>query len=268
MFQYVCIVLQLAERVSMRLKGKTALVTGAAGDIGRTIAKRFSEEGATVILSDINEPGCQRTAEEIRASGKEAGMMIADVSKEEDTLALFDRVKKDYRRLDILANIAGGDAEIQIPLEEISNETITRNIDINLKSCIFCCREASNIMIEQEYGKIVNMCSMTYRGSPMQFSYSAAKGGIYAFTRTLALTLGMYNITANGIAPALVEVDAITSTMDPEMWEAVKADVSSRYPLGRIGQPEDVANCALFLASDESSFITGQIIEVSGGARL
>jgi len=252
----------------MRLKEKIALVTGAAGDIGRTTAKRFAEEGATVILSDIDESGCKRARNEIQAQGGSVGMIPADVSREANVVALFEQVKTDYSRLDILANIAGGDAEIQIPLEEITEETIAKNIDINLKSCIFCSREAANIMIDQEYGKIVNMCSLTYRGSPMQFSYSAAKGGIYAFTRTLALTLGMHNINVNGIAPSLVEVAAITTSVDPEMWEAVKADVSSRYPLGRIGQPLDVANCALFLASDESSFITGQIIEVSGGARL
>jgi 3-oxoacyl-[acyl-carrier protein] reductase len=123
-------------------------------------------------------------------------------------------------------------------------------------------------MKEQNYGKIVNMASLVHRGSPMQFSYSAAKGGVFAFTRTMAMALGMYNINVNAIGPALVEVDVIKNAVGPEMWEAVKEDTASRYPLGRIGQPIDVANCALFLASEESSFITGQLIEVSGGSRL
>jgi len=112
------------------------------------------------------------------------------------------------------------------------------------------------------------MSSLVYRGSPMQFTYSAAKGGVFAFTRSMALTLGMYNITVNGLAPALIEVDIIKNSISPEVWEALKEDCASRYPLGRVGQPVDVANCALFLASDESSFITGQIIEISGGGRL
>ena len=124
------------------------------------------------------------------------------------------------------------------------------------------------MMMEQQYGKIVNMSSLVHRGSPMQFTYSASKGGVFAFTRSMALALGMFNITVNALAPALVEVDVIKNAIGPEMWEALKEDCASRYPLGRVGQPIDVANCALFLASDESSFITGQLIEISGGARL
>ena len=142
------------------------------------------------------------------------------------------------------------------------------NIDVNLKSCILCCREASKIMMEQQYGKIINMSSLVYRGSPMQFTYSASKGGVFAFTRSMALALGMFNITVNALAPALVEVPIIKDTVGAEMWKALKEDCASRYPLGRIGQPVDVANCALFLASDEADFITGQLIEISGGARL
>jgi 3-oxoacyl-[acyl-carrier protein] reductase len=142
------------------------------------------------------------------------------------------------------------------------------NIDVNLKSCILCCREAAKIMMLQQYGKIINMSSLVHRGSPMQFSYSAAKGGVFAFNRTMAMALGMYNINVNALAPALVEVAVIKNALGQEMWEALKKDCEERYPLGRVCQPIDVANCALFLASDESSFITGQIIEISGGSRL
>jgi len=155
-----------------------------------------------------------------------------------------------------------------VTVDEISYEKMSLNIDANLKSTILCCREAAKIMMEQQYGKIVNMCSLAYRGNSLQLTYSAAKGGVFTFTRSMAMTMGMYNITVNAIAPALVEVDIIKNSVGPEMWEAMKEDFASRYPLGRIGQPIDIANCALFLASDESSFITGQIIEVSGGGRL
>ena len=252
----------------MRLEGKIALVTGAAGDIGRATAKRFAEEGATLILSDINEPGCKKVLQDIEKKGAQGGIILADVTKEDQIIAMFAQVKKDFGRLDILANIAGGDYENQAAVDEITYEKMSYNIDVNLKSCILCCREASKLMMEQQYGKIINMSSLTYRGSPMQFTYSAAKGGVYAFTRSMALTLGMYNITVNGLAPALIEVDVIKNALSPEMWEALKEDCASRYPMGRVGQPMDVANCALFLASDESSFITGQIIELSGGGRL
>ena len=252
----------------MRLKDKIALITGAGGGIGSATVKRFAEEGATVILSDINEKGCEKVLKEIEEKGGKGSIILADVTKEDEIVSLFSEVKKDYERLDILANIAGGDFENQVAVDEISYEKMSYNIDANLKSCILCCREAAKIMMEQRYGKIVNMSSLVYRGSPMQFTYSAAKGGVFAFTRSMALTLGMYNITVNGLAPALVEVDIIKNSISPEVWEALKEDCATRYPLGRIGQPVDVANCALFLASDESSFITGQVIEISGGGRL
>ena len=252
----------------MRLKDKIALVTGAAGGIGSATAKRFAEEGATVVLSDINGGGCEKVLKEIEEKGGKGIIILADVTKEDEIVAIFTKVRKDYGRLDILANIAGGDFENQVAVDEISYEKMSYNIDANLKSCILCCREAAKIMMEQQYGKIVNMSSLVYRGSPMQFTYSAAKGGVFAFTRSMALTLGMYNITVNGLAPALIEVDIIKNSISPEVWEALKEDCATRYPLGRVGQPIDVANCALFLASDESSFITGQIIEISGGGRL
>lgn len=252
----------------MRLKNKIALITGAGGGIGSATVKRFAEEGAMVILSDINEKGCEKVLKEIEEKGGKGSIILADVTKEDEIVSLFSKVKKDYERLDILANIAGGDFENQVAVDEISYEKMSYNIDANLKSCILCCREAAKIMMEQRYGKIVNMSSLVYRGSPMQFTYSAAKGGVFAFTRSMALTLGMYNITVNGLAPALVEVDIIKNSISPEVWEALKEDCATRYPLGRIGQPVDVANCALFLASDESSFITGQVIEISGGGRL
>jgi 3-oxoacyl-[acyl-carrier protein] reductase len=252
----------------MRLKDKIALVTGAGGCIGSAVVKRFSEEGATVILSDLKEEGCRKVLAEIEAEGRPGDIVLADVVKEDDIIALFSTIKERYGRLDILANIAGGDYENQAGVDDISYEKMSYNIDVNLKSCILCCREASKIMMEQQYGKIVNMSSLVYRGSPMQFTYSASKGGVFTFTRSMALALGMFNITVNALAPALVEVDVIKNSIGPEMWEALKEDCASRYPLGRVGQPIDVANCALFLASDESSFITGQIIEISGGGRL
>ena len=252
----------------MRLKNKIALVTGAAGGIGSTTVRRFAEEGATVVLSDINGEGCEKLLKEIEEKGGKGSIILADVTKEDEIVAIFSKVKEDYGRLDILANIAGGDFENQVAVDEISYEKMSYNIDANLKSCILCCREAAKIMMEQQYGKIINMSSLVYRGSPMQFTYAAAKGGVFAFTRSMALTLGMYNITVNGLAPALVEVDIIKNSISPEVWEALKEDCATRYPLGRVGQPVDVANCALFLASDESSFITGQVIEISGGGRL
>jgi len=253
----------------MRLKDKIALVTGAGGDIGAATAKRFAEEGATVILGDIKADGCEKVLQEIVEKGGTRGSIIlADVTKEQDIIAMFSRIKQDYGRLDILAAIAGGDFENNVSLDEIGYEKMSYNIDVNLKATILCGREAAKIMMEQQYGRIVNMSSLTYRGSSMQFTYAASKGGIFTFTRSAAMALGMYNITVNALAPALIDVGIIRNTLGPEMWEALRDDCASRYPMGRVGQPIDVANLALFLASDEASFITGQVIELSGGARL
>jgi len=251
----------------MRLKDKIALVTGAGGDIGAATAKRFAEEGAIVILSDIKQEGSEKVLQEIVANGgKKGSIILADVTKEEDIVNLFKQIKENYKRLDILANIAGGDFENNVAFEDITYERMSYNIDVNLKSTILCCREAAKIMMEQQYGRIVNMSSLTYRGSSMQFTYAASKGGIYTATRSAAMALGMYNITVNALAPALIEVGIIKNTLGPEMWEALRDDCASRYPMGRVGQPIDAANLALFLASDEASFITGQVIELSGGA--
>ncbi len=254
----------------MRLKDKTALVTGAAGDIGFATAQRFALEGATVLLADINARACAGRCAQLQSQGLRAADFAADLGKENQVVEMFAAIKNAHPRLDILANIAGGDLEPLTGLEDISDAGINRNIDANLKSCIFCCREAAQMMMAQEYGRIVNMASIMYRGasSPMQMSYAAAKGGVFAFTRSLAINLGMFNITVNAIAPALVEVEALKQGMGTEIWEGLMEDCKTRYPLGRIGQPQDVANLALFLASDEASFITGQLIELSGGIRL
>ena len=124
-------------------------------------------------------------------------------------------------------------------------------------------------MQSQEAGAIVNMCSLTFRGSSAnQFAYSAAKGGVYALTRTLAMSLGGHGIRVNAVAPGMIEVHTIISQLPPGVWPQVSKSVGASYPLGRVGQPVEVANCMLFLASDEASFVTGEVLEVSGGGRL
>jgi NAD(P)-dependent dehydrogenase (short-subunit alcohol dehydrogenase family) len=254
----------------MRLKGKTALVTGAAGCIGFATAQRFAQEGATVILSDINREACAERVKQIASAGGAADMAIADLCKQEQVISMFEGINKKHERLEILVNIAGGDYDPMAGLEDVCDASIDRNIDANLKSCMYCCREAVAIMMDQQYGKIVNMASIMYRGtpSPMQITYSATKGAIVTFTRSLAMNYGLFNINVNAIAPALIEVEAMKRGMGQELWDGLVEDCKTRYPIGRIGQPIDVANLALFLVSEEASFITGQVIELSGGIRL
>jgi len=252
----------------MRLFKKIALITGAAGGIGRAVALCFAREGAIVIASDINVSGCDETLELLKQAGGSGMSLQADVIQEKEIQMLYQRITKCYGTLDIVLNIAGGDSEPAANVEEIDYLKMSDNLNLNLKSCIISCREAARIMKPKGFGRIVNMSSLAYRGSPNQFSYSAAKGGIYAFTRSLSMSLGRYGITANALAPALVDVPAFVKTLGVERWEMLRKDCAQRYPLGRIATPDDVARCALFLASDDAAFITGQIIEISGGARL
>ena len=252
----------------MRLSGRIALVTGAAGGIGRAVALCFAGEGAVVIVSDINPSGCSETLEMLEEAGGRGWLVQADVTHEDEILLLYKNIMDKFGKLDIVVNIAGGDCEPAADLEDIDYGKMSANLDLNLKSCILSCREAARVMKLQGFGRIVNMSSLVYRGSPSQFSYSAAKGGIYAFTRSLAMSLGRYGITVNALAPALVEVQAFVKALGPERWEMLRKDCAQRYPLGRVATPDDVARCALFLVSDDAAFITGQIIEISGGARL
>jgi 3-oxoacyl-[acyl-carrier protein] reductase len=252
----------------MRLKGKTALVTGAAGGIGGATARCFAREGATVVLADIDAARSEEVLDQIVRDGGKASSAIVDLTAEQQVVELFSTVRRDHGRLDILVNIAGGDCEPAASVEEIDPERAMKNLDMNLKSCMLCCREAVKIMKPQAYGRIVNMSSLVYRGSPNQFSYSASKGGIFSFTRSIAIALGSFNITANALAPALVEVDAFVRALGPDRWKALAEASAERYPLKRIAKPDDIANAALFFASDDAAFITGQILEISGGARL
>ncbi len=248
----------------MRLSGKVALITGASGGIGSAASQCFAREGASLILSDKTAESCFPLADRIREQGGEVTVIPADVTSEREIRELFEGLG----RLDILLNIAGGDCEPVSDIEMIDYERMSMNLDVNLKSCILCCREAARLMKPQRSGRIVNMSSLVYRGSPGQFSYSAAKGGIYSFTRSLAIALGSWDITVNALAPALVDVAVFERVLGPERWKSMADAAAARYPLQRIASADDVARAALFFASDDASFITGQILEISGGARL
>lgn len=225
----------------MRLINKTAVVTGSAGSIGGAIVERFSEEGARVIITDINVAGGKRRVERIKERGGDALFIYADAMHEDELVRLIATSMEKLGKIDILVNNVGTDFGIMKGLDEICADDWNKNIDLNVKSMFVCTREAAKDMMKRQYGKIINMSSIARRGNPIQLTYSATKAAIEGFTRSCAQYLGPYNINVNAIAPALVETDTMKSMITQEEWEALKADCEARYPLGRIGQPIDIA---------------------------
>lgn len=247
-------------RENMRFAGKVAVVTGSGKGIGKFIIQRLVSEGALVTVTDIDEKTCNETVREITGSGGRAIAVVADISKAEDAKKLVEKTIEAYGNIDILINNAGILKDKRIgDMEEGDWDQV---IDVCLKGAFLCSKYASAHMIEQEYGKIVNISSRAYLGNPGQANYSSAKAGILGLTKSLAKELGRKNINVNAIAPGLIETDALKN--HPK-YEKIKELQKKDTPIQRIGLPEDVANAVLFFASDESSYISGDLLHVSGG---
>lgn len=246
-----------------RLENKLVIITGMAAGIGKASALLFAKEGATVIGADINESGGIEVIAKIKKNGGRGYFIKADVSRESEVKEVF-RKAQEIGRIDVLFNNAG--IEVVKGLTETSEEEWDRCIDVNLKSVFLCCKNAIPIMQEQGKGVIINTASVAGLVGSFSPSYSAAKGGIIALTKALAVDLGSNNIRINCICPGAIDTPMLERVIkrqgDPK---TVRARRVQNYPLGRFGTPEEVAQTALFLASDESSFLTGTVIAVDGG---
>lgn len=238
---------------------KVALVSGAGRGIGREIALELAKAGCTVICVSRNESSCGRVAEEIRACGGKAESFAFDVSDSGQVKEKCAEILKKYGAVDILVNNAGITRDNL--LMRMSDEEWNAVISTNLSSCFYLSRNLVRAMMGKRWGRIINISSVSgIAGNAGQANYSAAKAGIIGFTKTLARELAARNITANAVAPGFIETD-MTAKLPENIMEAAKAAI----PLKRFGKPDDIARVCAFLASEEASYITGQVISVNGG---
>jgi len=251
----------------MRLQEKVSVVTGAGRGIGKAIALRFSDEGARVVVNDIDLSYAESVAGKLKEIGREALAVKADVSKAEEVERMFQCAVQQFGRVDILVNNAG--IRRDIPFHKMSQEEWDSVIAVQLKGSFNCAQVAQKYMVKQGYGKIVNLSSPipTSLGEHSQTGYAAASAAIQGFTTALALELGRYNINVNCVAPDFIDTEMTRNTARREgmYLDDFKRFAAAQIPLRRIGTPEDVANVVLFLVCDESSFISGQVIYIRGG---
>lgn len=244
----------------MLLDGKTALVTGASRGIGRAIALRLAAEGARVA---INYAGNVKAAEEVKAAVEAAGgaaiLCQADISDSAAVEAMVADVVKEFGTIDILVNNAGITRDTL--LMRMKDEDFAKVLDTNLKGVFYCTKAVAKLMMKKRSGRIVNMASVVgLVGNAGQTNYAAAKAGVIGFSKSAARELASRGITVNVVAPGFIGTD-----MTAGLPESVKEKTLAGIPLGKMGEPEDVANAVLFLASDQASYITGQVVNVDGG---
>jgi len=242
----------------MDFTGKVALITGSGRGIGKAIAQKLAEAGATVVINDVSD-AAEATAQEIKTAGKPSLFIKANVSSSADVNPMIEKIVEAYGKLDILVNNAGISRD-QITMR-MTDEEWDAVINVNLKSVFVCTRAALKYMMKQRYGRIVNISSISgIVGNPGQVNYSAAKAGIIGLTRTVAKEMASRGINVNAVCPGFIETE-----MTQKIPEKVKEGFSQRIPLGHFGSPRDIAEAVAFLASDEAGYITGQFLCVDGG---
>jgi 3-oxoacyl-[acyl-carrier protein] reductase len=241
-------------------EGRVALITGAAGGLGSSVSGYLAELGATVVVTDLDADRAQATADSILGAGGSAvsaGLDVADSAAVED---LVGRVVADHGRLDVLITSHGFPRDGK--LLDMSDDAWSAVVDVCLTGTFYCIRAAARPMTEAGFGRIVTVASRAWHGNPGQANYSAAKAGVVGLTRSVAKELGRSGVTANSIAPGLIDT---TSLQGLPTYEQIKDRAIKASSIKRLGEPDDVANAMVFLASPASGFITGEVVHVSGG---
>jgi 3-oxoacyl-[acyl-carrier protein] reductase len=252
---------------SRRLEKRVALITGASRGLGRAMAIRFAQEGAAVGINYCtNREAAEEVARTIVSADGKGSVVQADVAKPDQVQEMVEAVTKMYGSIDILVNNAGV-AVASPTLMEASWQDLDRMIDVNLRGVIHCVRAVGAQMMERRSGRIINLASIAALGTSFlgTTGYAATKAAVISLTKRLALEFGPYNVTVNAIAPGFIKTDmALSSGTAPRTRSELEA-IARKTMLGRLGEPEDIANTALFLASNESSFMTSQVLTVDGG---
>ncbi|MDL2251907.1 3-oxoacyl-[acyl-carrier-protein] reductase [Odoribacter sp. OttesenSCG-928-J03] len=245
------------------LEGKTALITGASRGIGKAVAMAFAKEGANIAFTDLrNDETAQQTEKELNALGIKAKMYASNAADFAATSATVEEVVKDFGRIDVLVNNAGITKDSL--LMRMSEEQWDAVINVNLKSAFNFTKTVSAVMLKQRAGSIINMSSVVgVSGNAGQANYSASKAGMIGLTKSVAKELGSRNIRSNAIAPGFIITD-----MTGQLSEEVRKEWAEKIPLKRGGTPEDIANTCIYLASDLSAYVTGQVINVCGGMNM
>jgi 3-oxoacyl-[acyl-carrier protein] reductase len=248
-----------------RLDGQVALVTGAGRGIGAATALRLAADGARVTLADVDASGAEQVARHVAERGSEALAVACDVSDADAVQAAVDATVERFGRLDILVNNAGVIRDNL--LFKMTDQDFDTVIAIHVRGAFLCVRAAQKQMVAQKHGRIISLSSTAALGNRGQTNYSAAKAALQGMTRTLAIELGPFGITVNAVAPGFIDTDMTRATarrmgVDPE---ALQQGASQHIPLRRVGQPSEVASVIAFLASEDASYVSGQVIYVAGG---
>jgi len=246
---------------------RTAIVTGAARGIGAAVARKLAHDGLAVAVLDLDESACAGTVDAIEASGGRALAVGADVGDEGSVADAVDRVANDLGAPTVLINNAGITRDNMLFKMTVGDWDSVLNV--HLRGAFLMSRAVQKHMVDAGFGRIVNLSSTSALGNRGQVNYSAAKAGMQGFTKTLAIELGKFGVTANAIAPGFIETDMTAATaervgMD---FEEYKRAAAAQIPVNRVGQPEDIANTASFLVSDGAGFVSGQVIYVAGGPK-